>query len=57
MKKQLQGIGMILFGMLLLWFSEIDPWVPIVEGLGTVSLWGGLVAGIIGVVLLFRKDN
>ncbi len=57
MKKQLQGIGLILFGMLLLWFSEIDPWVPIIEGLEFVSLWGGLVSGIIGVVLLFKKDR
>lgn len=57
MKKQLQGIGLILFGMLLLWFSEIDPWVPIIEGLGFVSLWGGLASGIIGAVLLFKKER
>lgn len=57
MKKQLQGIGLILFGMLLLWFSDNDPWVPIIGGVSFISLWSGLVFGIVGVVLLFVEER
>ena len=31
MKKQLQGIALVLFGLLLVAVAAIDPWVPIIE--------------------------
>lgn len=58
MKKQLQGIALILFGILLMMFSVIDPWIPIVDDLFTpIVFWGGLVSGIIGLVLSFQKEK
>ena len=58
MKKQLQGIALILFGVLLMMFSMIDPWIPIVDDLFTpIAFWAGLVSGIIGLVLSFQKDK
>ena len=49
---------MILFGMLLLWFSEIGPsWMPIIGGVSFIPLWSGLVFGIVGVVLLLVEER
>ncbi len=63
MKKQLQGIGLILFGMLLVLISAVNEnWVSMVGwGIATffsqVLIWLGLIVGIIGFVFLFQKDN
>lgn len=58
MKKQLQGIALILFGVLLMMFSSIDPWIPIVDDFFTpIALWAGLVSGMIGLVLSFQKEK
>ncbi|MBD5099315.1 MAG: hypothetical protein HDT35_07225 [Clostridiales bacterium] len=58
MKKQVQGIGFILFGMLLTLIAVVDPWVP---GLGGASQWIllllALVMGIVGLAFLFQRDN
>ena len=58
MRKQLQGIGCILFGMLLSLIAMVDPWVP---GFGGASQWLllllGLMMGIVGLVLLFQNDH
>lgn len=57
MKNQLQGIALLLFGMLLMLVALIDPWIPIIEDIGpNVFLLAGLVSGIIGLVFSFRKD-
>ncbi len=63
MKKQLQGIGLILFGMLLVLISAVNEnWVSMVGwGIATffsqVLIWLGLIVGIIGFVFLFQKDS
>lgn len=58
MKKQLQGISLILFGIILMIFSLIDPWVPIIDDLLTpIALWGGVVSGVVGLIFSFQKDK
>ena len=58
MKKQLQGISLILFGLMLMMFLMIDPWLPIVDdGLTEVAFWVGLIFGIVGLVFSFKKDK
>ena len=58
MRKQLQGIAFILFGMLLVLIAIIDPWIPIIDGAGQpLLLLLGLVMGVVGLVFSFSKDN
>ena len=58
MKKQLQGISFILFGILLMMITTIDPWVPIIEDVFTsITLWVGLISGIIGIIFSFMKED
>ena len=57
-KKQLQGISLILFGIILEIYAMIDPWVPIFEGVLTVvSLYGGVVSGIVGLIFSFKSKE
>lgn len=57
MKKQLQGISLILFGILLALFALVNPWIPIIDDLlGTVSGYTSIICGIIGVILALKKD-
>ncbi len=56
MKKQLQGISLILFGILLILFSMVNPWLPIVGGIPAfLAFWIGLASGIAGLVFSFRR--
>jgi len=56
MKKQLQGIALVLFGLLLVMIAVIDPWIPIIEDIS--FLWVlGLASGIVGLIFCFKKDN
>ncbi len=58
MKKQIQGIALILFGILLMLLAMIDPWIPIIEDIGNyIILLIGLISGITGLVLNFTKDK
>lgn len=57
MKKQLQGIAFILFGMLLALIATVDPWVPIVGGVQPLLLLLAVILGIIGLVFSLSKDN
>lgn len=58
MKKQLQGISFILFGILLMLITTIDPWVPIIEDVFTsITLWVGLISGIVGIIFSFMKED
>ena len=58
MRKQLQGTGFILFGILLVLIAMVDPWVPVLGGVSQpLLLLLGLVMGIVGLVFLFQKDN
>ena len=57
MRKQLQGISLILFGILLALFSQVNPWIPIIDDLlGTFSGYASIICGIIGVILALKKD-
>lgn len=50
MKKQLQGIGMVLFGALLVFFNiSYEPYYVDVDIIG-------LIAGIIGLILMFGSE-
>ena len=58
MKKQLQGISLILFGIILMLFAIIDPYVPALENIPTViAPWIGLASGIVGIVFSFSKEE
>lgn len=58
MKKQLQGIALILFGILLMLVAFIDPWIPIIDDLGSdIVLWLGVASGIAGLVFTFKKEK
>jgi len=58
MKKQLQGISLILFGIILEMFAMIDPWVPIFDSaLTVVAIWAGIICGIVGLVFSFKKEE
>ncbi len=58
MNRQLKGIALILFGILMLIFSIIDPWIPIIDGaFSTIALWGGLLPGIVGLIFALKNDS
>jgi len=58
MKKQLQGISLILFGILLILVAMVDPWIPIVDGVSSpIFLIAGIVLGIVGVFLSFKSEK
>lgn len=59
MKKQLQGIAFILFGILLILFGVTnDTWIPIIDGLFYPALpWLGLLLGIVGLAFCLSKDH
>ena len=57
MRKQLQGISFILFGILLALFAFVDLWIPILDSvLSMVAGYACLVFGIIGLILALRKE-
>lgn len=57
MEQKLQGIALILFGIMLLIASNLSPWIPII---GTAdSDFGvliGFIFGVVGLVFVFRKN-
>ena len=56
MKKQLQGISLILFAAVL--YAMIDPWIPIISDIPTdLVAVCALVVGIVGLVWSFKKGN
>ena len=57
MRRQLQGISLILFGILLALFALVNPWIPIIDDLlGTISGYASIICGIIGVIKKKKKD-
>lgn len=57
MRRQLQGIAMILFGMSCLLWGLYDPWLPLVGDILTKSApWLGPLFAVAGVVTVFRGD-
>ena len=58
MKTQLKGIALILFGILLALFALFDPWLPIIgRYAGDFANYASVVVGIIGLVLVFKKET
>ncbi len=58
MEKKLQGIALILFGIMLLLISMHSPWIPIIGTDYTdLALWIGIILGIVGFVFVFRKER
>ncbi len=59
MKRQLQGIALILFGIFLLILGGvIDPWIPIVGDLGRAPIWALTIASeIAGLILALRGEK
>ena len=54
MRKQLQGISLILFGIMLILFSMVNPRLPIVGGIPAfLAFWVGPASGIVGLVFSF----
>ena len=48
MEKKLQGIALILFGIMLLLISMHSPWIPIIGTDYTdLALWIGIILGIV----------
>ena len=58
MRKPLQGIAFILFGMLLVLIAVFEPWIPILgSALQPILLLLGLAMGIAGLALSLSKDR
>ena len=56
MKKQLQGISLILFAVVLMLYAMIDPWIPIISELPSdLIAVCARVVGIVGLVWSFKK--
>lgn len=57
MKTQLKGIAQLLFGILLMLFSIVDPWIPIID-VPSLPAWpSGPACGAAGLVLAFKKEK
>lgn len=55
MKRQLQGIALILIGIQLSLVCIIDPWIPVVDDLGRAMYPVlAVAASIAGLVLVFK---
>lgn len=57
MKTQLKGIALLLFGILLMLFSIVDPWIPIIDVPSLLAWPSGPVCGAAGLVLAFKKEK
>ena len=57
MKTQLKGIALLLFGILLMLFSIVDPWIPIIDVPSLLAWPSGLACGAAGLVLAFKKEK
>ena len=58
MHRQIKGLAFILFGILLLLFGKIDPWLPIIgDLLSELSPLAGMAAGVAGLTLVFQTQT
>ena len=58
MNRQLQGIALILFGIILILIAICDPWIPIIEDIGSdIILLLGLALGVVGLIFNFKKEK
>lgn len=57
MKKQMQGIALILFGILLMLAAGTHLWIPIIDDISYPAFVLGLAAGIVGLIFCFQKSK
>lgn len=58
MKRQLQGIALILIGLQLTIVSLIDPWIPVIGDPGRVAIPVlAAAASAAGLILCFRSGS
>lgn len=57
MKTQLKGIALLLFGILLMLFSIVDPWIPIIDVPSLLAWPSGPACGAAGLALAFKKEK
>ena len=56
MKRQLQGISLILFAVVLILYAVIDTQLPVVVSPSLLT-FAGLVTAIVGLVMTLRGDK
>lgn len=57
MNKQLQGIALILFGILWMLAAVVSPWVPVIDDITYPAFILGLSAGIAGLVFVSKSQR
>lgn len=58
MGKKLQGIALILFGIMLLLISTLAPWIRVIGiNYSDVGLWISILLGVTGLVFVFKEDK
>ncbi|MBR2046153.1 MAG: hypothetical protein IJ958_08485 [Agathobacter sp.] len=57
MKNQLKGIALILFGIIWMMFSMLDPWVPIIDDATILGPFIGLACGVVGIIFAFKSEE
>lgn len=66
MRKQLQGISLILFGIMVMISSQIDKWLLVIvpihkwipgDLIQAIVILGGLILGIVGMLFSFKKET
>ena len=58
MKNQFRGIALILIGIQLAIYSIIDPWLPILEDVGSVLIpVASVIVSMIGLILCFKNKG
>ena len=58
MKKKVQGISLILFGILLECFALFNPVIPIIDlYVAQFSNFAGILVGVVGLIMVFKSDK
>ena len=58
MGKKLQGIALILFGIMLLLISTLAPWIRVIGlNYSDVGPWISIILGVTGLVFVFKEDK
>ena len=58
MGKKLQGIALILFGIMLLLISTLAPWIRVIGlNYSDVGPWISIILGVTSLVFVFKEDK
>ena len=57
MRKQLQGISLILFGILLAVFALSGYHIPLVRSFDNFACYASIVFGVVGLILVFKDSD